>query len=88
MAEEGKAAKRLCSEIQLFDLCDKDGCSDKDGRFCTHEEMLSRFEAITEEDTRSPDQYAADELEDVEGDELVDDEFGVDEYGEEDEGDE
>lgn len=41
---------RLCSEIQLFDLCTKETCSHRSGRFCTHEETLARFEAISEED--------------------------------------
>jgi hypothetical protein len=49
MAEESKT-KRLCSEIQLFDLCSKDTCERKNGRFCTDSEMLAKFESISEED--------------------------------------
>lgn len=50
MAED-KITKRLCSEIQLFDLCGKDVCRDKDGRFCANSEMIAKFEAISEEET-------------------------------------
>jgi hypothetical protein len=45
--------RRLCSEIQLFDLCDLETCRKKDGRFCTDPEVLERFEAIKEEDDRA-----------------------------------
>ena len=74
--------KRLCSEIQLFDLCDLDVCGHKDGRYCTKGDILHRFEAIKEEDERSPEQYLAEELDEVEGgDELgYDEAYGVDEY--------
>ena len=41
---------RLCSEIQLFDLCDLESCTDKSGRFCTNQDLLSRFERISEDD--------------------------------------
>ena len=76
---------RLCSEIQLFDLCDMDVCRHRDGRYCTKGDILAKFEAIKEEDERSPEQYLADELDDVEGaDDLgYDEAYGVDEYGEE-----
>lgn len=84
---EQVAGKRLCSEIQLFDLCDLDTCGHRDGRYCTKKEILARFEAIADEDHRSPEQFVADEMDEVEGgDDLgYDDAFGVDEYGEEDE---
>lgn len=78
---------RLCSEIQLFDLCAKDVCGHKDGRYCTKGDILARFEAIlNEEDDRSPEQFMADELDEVEGaDDLgYDEAYAVDEYGEED----
>ena len=85
--ETGQRTRRLCSEIQLFDLCDLESCRQKDGRFCTNEEVVQRFEAIKEEDERP--QYVAEDLdEDLEGDEL--DEFGLDEgddaddYGDDD----
>ena len=80
--------RRLCSEIQLFDLCDKDVCGHKDGRYCTKGDILSRFEAIMDEDDRrSPEQFMADELDEVEGEDdmAYDEAFGVDEYGEEEE---
>lgn len=86
---EGSAKqKRLCSEIQLFDLCDKgttDVCGHLDGRYCTKGDILTRFEAIADDD-QSPEQYFAEELDETEGaDDLgYDDAFGVDEYGEED----
>jgi len=79
---------RLCGEIQLFDLCARDVCNHKDGRYCTKGDILARFEAILDDDDgRSPEQFMADELDEVEGaDDLAYDEaFGVDEYGEEEE---
>lgn len=79
---------RLCSEIQLFDLCDKDVCHHKDGRYCTKGDILAKFEAIQdEEDNRPPEQFMADELDELEGagDLAYDEAYGVDEYGEEDE---
>jgi hypothetical protein len=88
MATETKQPeKRLCSEIQLFDLCERDVCSARDERYCTDTAMLARFEAIAEDD-RSHEQYLAEELDDVEGagDMGYDDAFGVDEF--EDEGEE
>lgn len=53
VAELSPAAQRLCSEIQLFDLCDLDSCRFKLGRFCTNEELVAKFEAIKEEDDQS-----------------------------------
>ncbi|RNC66650.1 MAG: hypothetical protein ED859_16085 [Desulfuromonadales bacterium] len=87
--EDNVKQQRLCSEIQLFDLCDtgpKDVCGHRDGRYCTKGELLARFEAIADDD-RSPEQYFAEELDETEGaDDLgYDEAFGVDEYGEEDE---
>ncbi len=85
---EKERKQRLCSEIQLFDLCDKDVCGHKDGRYCTKGDILARFEAIMdEEDDRSPEQFMADELDDVEaaGDLGYDEAYAVDEYGETDE---
>lgn len=60
MSAEDKP-RRLCSEIQLFDLCTKKACTTKDGRFCTDEKLLSRFEAINQEDDFPPDRYLADD---------------------------
>lgn len=72
---------RLCSEVQLFDLCDLDRCSHKNGRFCTNEQLLKKFEAIREEDERHTLLYDESELED-------DDEADFDEYGDDYEEDE
>jgi hypothetical protein len=58
------AAKRLCSEIQLFDLCDLDSCRFKSSRFCTNEELLSKFESIKEEDDRNTLLYEEEESDD------------------------
>ncbi len=84
---EKKNPQRLCSEIQLFDLCELDVCGHKDGRYCTKGDLIARFEAIADEEERSPEQFLAEELDDVEGaDDLgYDEAYGVDEYGEEDE---
>jgi hypothetical protein len=61
-AEElSPAARRLCSEIQLFDLCDLDSCRYKSSRFCTNEELLVKFESIREEDERNTLLYVEDE---------------------------
>ncbi|MBI1922589.1 MAG: hypothetical protein HYS23_16080 [Geobacter sp.] len=90
MAEESTIQRRLCSEIQLFDLCDKgltDVCGHRDGRYCTKGDIIARFEAISDDDNRSPEQFMADELDDAEdaGDLGYDEAFAVDEYGEEEE---
>jgi hypothetical protein len=81
--EEVPKQRRLCSEIQLFDLCDRDVCSHRDGRYCTKGDILAKFEAIKEEDDRSPEQFMAEELDDTEGagDMGYDEAFGVDEFG-------
>lgn len=87
MAEESKT-KRLCTEIQLFDLCSKDKCTSKDGRFCGNAEMLAKFEAISEEDEKDLNQFIADEedeLESSEYDEYDDERFGVSDDENEDE---
>jgi hypothetical protein len=79
---------RLCSEIQLFDLCEDDTCAHKRGRFCTKGELLTRFETIlAKDDERSPEQYLAEELDEVEGegDMAYDEAFAVDEYEDEEE---
>lgn len=77
MTEEIKEDKpvqdRLCSEIQLFDLCDLDSCDYKSGRFCRNDALLDRFEAIREEDDRPAVVY--DENEDDDEDFDVDDEY-------------
>ena len=82
--------QRLCSEIQLFDLCDQDSCLHKNGRFCTDPLLLGRFETITENELRSPERYMSEEFDDAEADDGdrydEDDEFamGKTEGGEDD----
>lgn len=49
-AEPLKPAERLCSEIQLFDLCDLETCSFKTGKFCGNSDLLEKFERISEKD--------------------------------------
>jgi hypothetical protein len=71
--------KRLCSEIQLFDLCSKGSCNAKDGRFCTDEKLLARFEAISDEEDTVPDQYDGGEF-----DEDGEEEFSS--YGDDEDG--
>jgi hypothetical protein len=81
MESEGKP-RRLCSEIQLFDICAKDICSHKDGRYCSNGDILAKFEAIRDvEVERTPEQFM-DEIEDTD-DMEYDESFGDDEYGEE-----
>ena len=81
--------KRLCSEIQLFDLCDLDSCNRKRVSYCTDPVLLDRFEKIAEDELRSPEHYISDaEADDVDGDGYVDedDEFTMENFegGEED----
>lgn len=72
-----KPARRLCSEIQLFDLCDLESCNSRAERFCTNSELLSKFDQIAEEDMSCPtEQYLAEETDESESD----DEYG---YGDE-----
>ena len=58
--------QRLCSEIQLFDLCDRDDCQFKKGRYCTNQDILARFEAISDdEDANSTEQFLVDEMDEI-----------------------
>ena len=64
-----KPTRRLCSEIQLFDLCDLESCNHKADRFCTNTERLSIFEQIAENDVSSPaEQYLVEGYEESEED--------------------
>lgn len=74
--EKTAPAERLCSEIQLFDLCELDSCRHKRGRFCTNEDLLAKFENIKEEDDADSLVYDEDEME--EGDDLDFDEVSED----------
>lgn len=83
MENKETKAQRLCSEIQLFDLCSEDACKHRNGRFCTKEDVLARFEAISEEEL-SPEMYISEDLEEDEGpDDLDDDAFDADDCGDE-----
>lgn len=53
-AAQSRPVPRLCSEIQLFDLCDLERCSQREGRFCTCMELLTRFERIADRDESAP----------------------------------
>ena len=77
--ETAQPVKRLCNEIQLFDLCDLSRCGFKEGQFCTDELLLKRFEAINDVE-RSLDRYDSDQ----EDDDLDQDEFDDDEYQDDD----
>lgn len=46
--------RRLCGEIKLFDLCDLNRCTYRDGRYCTDPDLLARFENIADEDDSGP----------------------------------
>lgn len=83
----GKPVSRLCSEIQLFDLCDLESCSHKEGRFCGNKELLARFENIAEVE-RPVEQYLTDEPGGSEEDDELgyDDAFGNDECGDDGDG--
>jgi len=70
--------QRLCSEVQLFDLCERDSCSHKVGRFCSDPVLLSRFEKIADDEPGTSERYILEEPDDSETDE--------DGYDEEDDG--
>jgi hypothetical protein len=80
--EPTPAVNRLCSEIQLFDLCELDSCSFRCSRYCTNDELLARFESIKEEDDRNNLLY-----EDDETDEDIDPDQDFDDYDDSFEGD-
>ncbi len=75
MATESKP-RRLCSEIQLFDLCTKEKCARKDGKYCADGDMLAKFEAISEDDDVFQDQFTSDEGDDSEDMDNLEDEYG------------
>lgn len=82
-----KPARRLCSEIQLFDLCDLESCSHRVDRACTNSELLTKFEQIAEDDMSCPtEQYLVEELEESEDDDELGcgDELSGDDYDDED----
>lgn len=82
----GVPPQRLCSEIQLFDLCDLDSCGHKNGRFCADPHLLGRFEKIAENELRPPERYLSEGVDDLGADdgdgyddqcEDEDEEFGM-----------
>jgi hypothetical protein len=78
--------KRLCNEIKLFDLCELEKCSHKQGLYCTSKELLDRFESIAEEDERpAASGYICEEDDDAlaSDDNEYDDAFDDDEIGNE-----
>lgn len=72
--------RRLCSEIQLFDLCELERCRFKDGRFCTEPALLARFEAVAEPQDRPTTRFEENEDEE----EFDEDEDGYDDFDDED----
>jgi len=54
MDAAGLPVQRLCNEIQLFDLCDLETCSYKDGRFCNNSDLLTEFEQINDAEVVRP----------------------------------
>jgi hypothetical protein len=63
---ELKQENRLCSEIQLFDLCDLEVCRFKSGRFCANADLVGRFDTISEDDDfPSPLRYVENESDDM-----------------------
>jgi hypothetical protein len=78
-------AQRLCNEIQLFDLCDLETCSFKEGRFCANAGKLAAFERISDAVVVRPEVFISEELEEGEEDngEEYDDAFDDDESGDE-----
>lgn len=75
--------RRLCSEIQLFDLCELEYCTFKEGRFCTNPDTLARFEAVAEPEDR-PAQRFVDDDDDEYTDELEEDDDGYSVFDDED----
>lgn len=84
--DEKQKPERLCSEIHLFDLCSKEECEFKTGRFCTDPDLLARFEEIADlDDDDSTGQFLDNELDDMDddGDSWYQNENEMDEYDEE-----
>jgi len=70
--KSSKPVQRLCNEIQLFDLCERETCRHKAGLFCSDEELLNRFEAIADLEERPEEGFISEE---------IDDDGGSDDYG-------
>lgn len=82
-----ETTQRLCNEIQLFDLCERESCNYRVGRFCTNPDLLARFERISDDERRPVvPSFATEEMdEDMVGemDEEFDDELGIDDLDDE-----
>lgn len=73
--------QRLCSEIQLFDLCDLTLCKSRNGRFCTDPLLLDRFEKIAENELRVTERFISEKSDDADTDDSEEgDEFALDDY--------
>jgi hypothetical protein len=83
-----KTVRRLCNEIQLFDLCEREKCRHKEGLFCTDEELLNRFEAIADIEERPAEGLISGEadFEDASDEYGCDDVFEDEEYPDDGEG--
>jgi len=81
--ESSDTPRRLCSEIQLFDLCELERCHFKDGRFCTDTTLLTRFEAVAEPQDRPAPRFDDDE-EEQQPEEFEDDDDGYSVFDDED----
>ncbi|MDD2851291.1 MAG: hypothetical protein PHY09_05230 [Desulfuromonadaceae bacterium] len=72
--------QRLCSEIQLFDLCELEICRHKNGRFCSEPALLERFERIAEKEQKVPERYISEEIDDADGVDEYDNEYAEDAF--------
>ncbi|MEI6207625.1 MAG: hypothetical protein WCP20_12655 [Desulfuromonadales bacterium] len=82
--KQNSPPQRLCNEIQLFDLCGLNSCNHKAGRFCTNQDLVSRFEKISEEELNPPQRYIDEEFDEDEEAEYggYDDEYDDEGHGE------
>jgi len=78
--------QRLCSEIQLFDLCELERCDFKDGRFCTDPRLLAKFEAIADVEDERPSDRRAVNVDDADDEDEFYDDAEEEEEEEEEEG--
>src|ERR1035441_6578724 len=85
LMDEKHKPERLCSEIHLFDLCSKEKCKFKKGRFCTEPDLLARFEEIADlDDEDSSEQFLDEDMDDMDDDNNgYQNEYEMDEYDEE-----
>jgi hypothetical protein len=65
--KSSRPVQRLCNEIQLFDLCEREKCRHKVGLFCTDEELLNRFEAIADIEDRPAEGLISEDSDDEGG---------------------